>query len=130
MNKKFLVIDDDKYSIFQINMEYDEKSPIHASITINAITSCDTDNNPNLKESQFIASAYIKWDGCTHWYFYGEDYYESEVDSYYHLCGSFYIFNFTEIIKVATNLVIDTLNFDLDNFPKLKIDNNWRIEEC
>lgn len=42
-------------------------------------------------EYHYVAGAYCKWDGCTHWYFYGEDYdpeiEESEKDSYYHLCG-------------------------------------------
>jgi hypothetical protein len=31
---------------------------------------------------------YAKWDGCSHWYFYGEDYPDNK-DSYYHICSSF-----------------------------------------
>lgn len=39
----------------------------------------------------FVTQVCCRWDGCTHWYFYGE---ESEkkpfiADSYYHLCGGF-----------------------------------------
>lgn len=36
----------------------------------------------------YYSGLYAKWDGCTHWYFRGEDYEtDSEVDGYYHLCG-------------------------------------------
>lgn len=40
-------------------------------------------------ESSFVASVYCKWDTCTHWWFYGEDYDPEfdDKDSYYHLCG-------------------------------------------
>ena len=46
-------------------------------------------------EYSFVAGVYCKWDACTHWYFYGEDYKpdakidEREQDSYYHLCGGY-----------------------------------------
>lgn len=39
----------------------------------------------------FVADVNCKWDSCTHWDFYGEKYdpdvADSEIDSYYHLCG-------------------------------------------
>lgn len=38
----------------------------------------------------FVADIYFKFDSCTHWWFYGEDYdpqTKNEKDSYYHLCG-------------------------------------------
>lgn len=51
------------------------------------ISSWSLDNIP--LESEFMASVYFKWDGCTHWSFFGEDYQQgSDADSYYHLCGS------------------------------------------
>ena len=47
-------------------------------------------------EYSFVAGVHCKWDACTHWYFYGEDYKpdvddinEKEQDSYYHLCGGY-----------------------------------------
>ena len=47
-------------------------------------------------EWQFHSEVYAKWDGCSHWWFKGEDYNESlgkcnndGVDSYYHICSSF-----------------------------------------
>lgn len=43
-------------------------------------------------EYGFVADAYCKWDACTHWNFYGENY-DPEItqkpDSYYHLCGGY-----------------------------------------
>lgn len=47
-------------------------------------------------EYHFSADVYCKWDSCTHWYFYGEDYdpeTEYEKDSYYHLCGGYSFMN-------------------------------------
>lgn len=50
-------------------------------------------------EYDFVADVYCKWDACTHWYFYGEDYNpdaeldEKEQDSYYHLCGGYSFMN-------------------------------------
>ena len=40
-------------------------------------------------EYDFAFHAGIKWDGCSHFNFYGQDYVDndSEKDSYYHLCG-------------------------------------------
>ena len=46
-------------------------------------------------EYDFVADVYCKWDACSHWRFYGEDYNpdakddEKEQDSYYHLCGGY-----------------------------------------
>lgn len=40
----------------------------------------------------YVADVYCKFDACTHWYFYGEDYDPEsggEKDSYYHLCSTY-----------------------------------------
>lgn len=45
---------------------------------------------------EFFAEAYLKWDGCTHWWFKGEDYdpdQDIKRDSYYHLCGAYCMVN-------------------------------------
>ena len=45
-------------------------------------------NSDGYCEESFLASFSIKWDGCSHFYYYGEDYLEEqEADSYYHECG-------------------------------------------
>lgn len=47
----------------------------------------DVYNKPG--EPEYIAGMYIKFDGCSHWYFKGEDYNgeDDSEDSYYHICG-------------------------------------------
>ena len=54
--------------------------------------SWDNDSFHNIYEKNFIAKVHWKWDFCTHWRFYGEDYDKSlgdevEKDSYYHICS-------------------------------------------
>lgn len=57
------------------------------------------DLNGTPLEYSFVAGVHCKWDACTHWYFYGEDYNpdaevdEKEQDSYYHLCGGYSFMN-------------------------------------
>lgn len=41
---------------------------------------------------EFVCHAYCKFDGCSHWWFYGEDFHDgndfvNDANSYYHLCG-------------------------------------------
>lgn len=66
----------------------------------------------------FHSEVYAKWDGCSHWWFYGEDYnpetneYNHDgTDSYYHICSSFE--NFIRIMcfiwKLAGNYHITDL---------------------
>lgn len=45
----------------------------------------DVDTNLDVGEWCNHSEMSIKWDGCSHWYFKGED--EVYNDSYYHLCG-------------------------------------------
>ncbi len=61
---------------------------------------------------KFHSEVYAKWDGCSHWRFYGEDYNVKEdkcnnegVDSYYHICSSFegFIRTMCFIWKLAGN---------------------------
>lgn len=40
-----------------------------------------------VEEWDFLARLYIKWDGCSGWEFFGDDYCRGYNDSSYHLCG-------------------------------------------
>ena len=76
------------------------------------------DNKP--LDWEFRCHAYCKWDGCAHWWFYGEDFHygpnnivDSNVaDSYYHLCGSICLFDYIRDIcfvwKVAELWLTET----------------------
>ena len=87
------------------------------------MTSWFTDCSHNIYEKKFIAEVHWKWDFCTHWRFYGEDYNEclgdeTEKDSYYHICSdhSDYIRMFAFIRKLMYTLLGDeqTLYSDED----------------
>ena len=63
-------------------------------------------------EWQFHSEVYSKWDGCSHWWFKGEDYNKylgkcnhDNTDSYYHICSSFngFIITMCFIWKLAGN---------------------------
>lgn len=44
----------------------------------------------------YVAGVYARFDGCTHWYFRGEDYRPEDgrdFDSYYHICGPYCLKN-------------------------------------
>ena len=62
----------------------------------------------------FVADVYCKFDSCTHWNFYGEDYdpeTNTESDSYYHICGpecfKEHIMNMCFVWKVAEMVLKD-----------------------
>lgn len=43
-------------------------------------------------DEYFVAHVYARFDGCTHWWFRGEDYEpgtDEGFDSYYHICGEY-----------------------------------------
>lgn len=45
-----------------------------------------------VSDVEYLADVRCKFDGCTHWYFNGEDYDpddQNDPDSYYHLCGEY-----------------------------------------
>lgn len=105
-----------KYSngcpIFEVEIE---KLDEHfCDFTIYKAISWDNDSSHNIHKKKFIAEVYWKWDFCTHWCFYGEDYDkslgdETEKDSYYHICSdhSDYIRMFAFIRKLMYSILGD-----------------------
>lgn len=53
-----------------------------------------SDNIP--VEDNFFANVCCKSSSCTHWNFNGEDFYEDDIDAYYHICGSYCFLNFID----------------------------------
>jgi hypothetical protein len=96
-----------EYPIFEVEIE--KLNKYFCDFTVYKATSWESDYS-NIYEKKFIAEVHWKWDFCTHWYFYGEDYYESaEKDSYYHICSdhSDYIRMFAFIRKLMYSLLGD-----------------------
>lgn len=85
------------------------------------LTTCESGDDKAVQYEAFIAEAVIKWDGCSHWYFNGEDSLNKDLsvedknDAYYHLCG-FYIYSrFIMGILFAYKLATMKIeNFDKD----------------
>ena len=61
----------------------------------------------------FVSDVYCKWDSCTHWYFYGEDYdpdiNSEEIDSYYHICGESCFLRHIRLMCFVWKLVSDLM---------------------
>ena len=79
-------------------------------------------------EKEFVAEVQWKYDNCTHWNFYGMDYdpaTDEEKDSYYHICGSFFMTRwmimFAFVRKVMTEILGD-ITQDYRDFDK-ELDN-------
>ena len=69
-------------------------------------------------ESHFFANVYCKWDSCTHWNFYGENY-DPELeetspglDSYYHICGEHCLHNHVRLMCFIWKLVSDIMTIN------------------
>lgn len=62
---------------------------------VRTYSSWTMDNNGNYTvpgdDGELLAEVYCKWDSCTHWNFFGEDFVNGVTEkpnAYYHLCGS------------------------------------------
>lgn len=67
--------------------------------------SCGKEHTP--MEVEFLFNGYVKWDACSHYNFFGEDF-PKDKDSYYHICGSSsYIDFFTAMAFMHKQFVKD-----------------------
>ena len=92
-------------------IDTDASSPYACiNISLKSITSWHPDSK-TVCAGLFLGNAYIKWDGCTHWHFYGEESKgeKEKADSYYHLCGSYdfmiFIYGMIAAIKIGKQIV-------------------------
>lgn len=99
-----------------------------------SVRTWNCDNMPS--EGDFIANVYFKWDCCTHWYFYGEDYEDNRdnMNAYYHLCGTGFA-DFMDCLGfVATVLEDNFLTYEdsikeLSRFKLLNMKERYTIQE-
>ena len=84
----------------------------------------------------FICELSSKWDGCSHFYFNGEDYKKTgETDSYYHLCGGHTILKFiigiAFVIELAETYIEEEQAdiSDFDYITTLNLLENYKIIE-
>jgi hypothetical protein len=94
--------------------------------------------NKKNRYAKFLTSFYIKWDGCSHFYFTGEDslqHKEEENDGYYHICGAYsYIIminTFLASLAIAEKLIknAEDLSCDYSNALMKVFDDHYLIKE-
>lgn len=63
----------------------------------------------------FFADVYCKYDSCTHWNFFGEDYNPNTKegrDSYYHICGDYCFLDHVRMMcfvwKIAEDILVES----------------------
>jgi hypothetical protein len=79
----------------------------------------DLDEDRTPCDWSFFASVFCKWDGCTHWWFRGEDYdpdTKDEADAYYHICGDYCFLGHVRLMcfvwKLAELILVEDLKKD------------------
>lgn len=88
----------------------------------------------DMYDYEFVAGFSIKWDMCSHWYYYGEDYNNGDCDSYYHLCGASSYIEFMQAIAFATEVakmnleLTDDMKKEFNAITKLNLLEDCRIE--
>lgn len=100
--------------------EKDEISyDLATSGTIKRVFSWDMSENP--LESEFFAELSVKWDGCSHFWFKGEDYNSGDKDSYYHICGVYSYIDFMRTMVFAYEIMVKHVGEDrIDERTELK----------
>jgi hypothetical protein len=102
-------------------------------------------------DEDFLAYCSIKWDGCSHFWYYGENYpYDEELYPYYHECGlNDYYKNFVaklfafevakyymkDVADMNDNLYntinrINILDFYTIRYSEINLDNDWFYRNC
>lgn len=85
------------------------------------------DMEDNVCEENFFANIYIKWDGCSHIYFEGED----KIDSYYHLCGGNYFIEHMQTLAFIVKVAKDNIEKYDDEIGRFSIIEKMNLlEDC
>lgn len=80
------------------------------------------DDKKNNIDYEFISDVYMKWDACSHFYFYGEDYKKGndKSNSYYHICGCSGYYDFMRGIAFVYEIARKNMNlYDAEEFDKI-----------
>lgn len=130
---KYRLIDEDNMCTHEFRISESDEHYIEGSLYY--IIGTTLDNNPC--DYQFITDAYIKWDACSHFCFYGEGYdkfedgEELEKDSYYHICGGHNYLDFIRgiafIYKLAKENIKRCDESEFKNEEVLRLIKNCKI---
>lgn len=107
-----LIENDSGYAI--ATYEQSEEYELSADGIIREVISWDCDSGKQY-ETMFFANVTVKWDGCSHIRFYGEDYIDQDTgdkDSYYHLCGVKPYINFMRLLVFAYEIMVEHVGYE------------------
>jgi len=100
----------------------------------NTISWCEGE----IYNSEFFAHVNVKWDGCSHIRFYGEDYVDEESgdkDSYYHICGITSYIQFMRLLVFSYEIMIKHVGWEnvlekeeYGELSKLNLLDGYKIE--
>lgn len=129
----FRLIDKDGYCKSEFRCSRMSEASIEGELY--NVTGWSADDKKSDLEYEFVSNAYIKWDACSHFRFYGEDYKEEKVaDSYYHICGDSGYFDFMRAIAFVFKVARDNMPLydteEFDNILKLNLLEGYTIEKC
>jgi len=100
---------------------------------------------------EFFAKFSIKWDGCSHFWYYGQDYpYDKELYPYYHECGlndyykyfvaklfafevaKYYMKDVADMDDDLYNTIdrVNILDFYTIRYSEVDLDNDWFYKDC
>lgn len=97
-------------SVFIKDEKYSNNNAFLLGVILDVVSTKD-DNE--ICELSFVANGYIKFDGCSHFNFYGQDFKNKETtnpDSYYHLCGFDSMRGFIRNISFMWELAIQNID--------------------
>jgi hypothetical protein len=112
MTKYIKLVNEDQNVVTVFEIEEISKSYI--SGTLKTVNSWDEENEYDC-DFDYIAGVFIKWDGCSHFNFKGEDYNENKeetIDGYYHLCGVDMYIDLMRSLSFAYQIMVDQIGED------------------
>ena len=93
--------------------EQNKNYELSISGTIKQTVSWNDDGSPY--ETEFFADISVKWDGCSHFWFYGQDCgdkTDNEIDGYYHICGVDSYIDFMRILVSAYEIMVKHVGYE------------------
>ncbi len=102
-------------------IKIEELSDISLKGEVHQVVSWDDEGNAY--DENFFASIHIKWDGCSHIYFEGED----KVDSYYHLCDASYFIEHMQTLAFIIKVAKDNIGKYDDEIARFSIIENLNL---
>lgn len=74
----------------------------------------------------FFSNVFCKWDACTHWRFYGEDFEKEDpketISNYYHICGADTLVNHVRCMLFIWNVVTMCMKSEAGMNKKLQME--------